>query len=76
MDETIDVMLQANERAEARKLRDLALHEIANLVVLVDVGPGIFAELFETERDALISLVDFEDDRFDIITFSRPRKDD
>ena len=69
VDEAVDVMLQADEGAEARELGDLAGNEIADLVVFVDVGPGIFGELLEPERDPLVGLVDLEHNRFDIVAF-------
>ena len=37
VDESIDVVLQLHERAEARQLGDFAFNEIADLVFLIDV---------------------------------------
>ena len=67
VDEAIDVVLQANERAEAGELGDLAGDEVADLVILVDVRPRIFGELFDADGDALVGLVDFQHDRFDFV---------
>ena len=60
-------MLQSNECTEARQLRDLAGNEITHLVILIDIGPRIFAELFDAERNALVGLIDFKHHRLDII---------
>src|SRR5437762_2676205 len=53
VNEPIDVVLQLHERAEARQLRDLALHQIADLVFRIDLFPRIFAQLFNAEADPL-----------------------
>ena len=60
VNEPVDVVLQLHERAEARELRDLAVHEIADLVFLIDLLPRIFAQLFDAEADALVGLVDVD----------------
>ena len=43
VDEAVDVVLQLHERAEAGELGDLAVDEVADLVVRVDVLPRIVA---------------------------------
>ena len=43
VDEAIDIVLEADEGAEAGELGDLAADEIADFVELVDVRPGIFS---------------------------------
>src|SRR4051812_32980062 len=68
MNEAVDIVLQADEGAEAGELGDFAGDEVADFVILVDVGPGIFGELFQAEGDSLVGLVDFEHNRFDVVT--------
>src|SRR5256884_362520 len=60
-------MLQADKRAEARQLRDFAADEITDLVILVDVRPGVFGKLFDPDRNALVALVDVQHDGFDVL---------
>ena len=67
VNEPVDVVLQLHERAEARQLRHFALHEIADLVFLIDFFPRIFAQLFDAKTDALVRLVDVDDFRFDFV---------
>ena len=67
MHQAVDVVLKANERAETGELRDLAADEIADFVILVDVRPRIFGELFDAERNALVVLVDFQHHGFDFL---------
>src|SRR5688500_9920819 len=67
MDQTINIVLEANESSETRELRHLARDEITDFVIFVDVRPWIFGELFETERNALVGFVDFEHHGLDII---------
>src|SRR4026209_1518392 len=64
MNEAVNVVLQANERTEAGELRDIASDQIANLVILVDIRPWIFGELFHAECNALVALVDLQHSRF------------
>ena len=56
-----------NERAEARQFGHVASNQVADLVKLVDRGPGILRELFQADRNSLVGLVDFQDDRFDFV---------
>ena len=51
---------QLDERAEAGKLRDLALDQVADLVFLIDFLPRIGFELLDAEADALVLLVDVD----------------
>ena len=67
VDEAVDVVLQLHERAEAGELGDLAVDEVADLVVRVDVLPRIVAQLLDAEADALVRLVDVDDDGFDFV---------
>ena len=45
VDQAVNVMLQADERAEAGELGDFAGDEVADLVELVDVAPRIDASV-------------------------------
>ena len=65
--EAIDVVLEADEGTEARDLRDRALDQIAHLEAGVDVGPWIVLELLDAQADALVRLVDVDDDGFDFL---------
>src|SRR6478672_1365953 len=67
VNEPVDVVLQLHERTEARQLRDLALHEIADLVFRIDLFPRIVAQLFNAEADPLVHLVDVDHDRFHFV---------
>ena len=67
MNEAIDIVLQLNERTEARQLRYLALNQIADLVFLIDILPRIFAQLFDPETHSLVDLVDINDYCFDFV---------
>jgi len=67
MHQAVNVLLQADERAEARELGDVAGDEVADLVILVNVLPRILAELLDADRDALVRLVHFQHDRFDFV---------
>ena len=58
---------KCDERAEAGDLGDLALDEVADLEARVDVLPRIVVELLDAEADALVALVDIDDDRFDFV---------
>ena len=65
----INVVLQANERAEAGEFRDFAGDEVADFVMFVDVVPRIGAELFNAARNALVGFVDFENKGFGFVAF-------
>src|SRR5260370_21068935 len=66
VEQAIDVVLQANEGAEAGQLGDLAGEEVADLVKLVDVAPRVLGELFDPDRDALVGFVDFQHEGLDL----------
>src|SRR5262249_46189681 len=67
VNESVNFVLQADERAEARELGDAAGDEVADLVELINGFPRILADLLEANRDTLIGLVHFEHDGFDFI---------
>jgi hypothetical protein len=67
VDEAVDVVLQADECAEAGELGDMAGDEVADFIVFVDVAPRVFGELFDADSDALVGFVDFEDLGFDFV---------
>ena len=57
--QAFEAVFQADEDAEVGDLRDLALHELAGLVAVRDVGrPRIFVELLQAQGDAAAFLVD------------------
>ena len=54
--------LQLDEDAEVGELGDLALDDVAGLVLAGDVGlPRVVLELLEAQRDPLAVLVDLQD---------------
>src|SRR5439155_1547353 len=60
--ESVDVVPEADERAEAGELGDVSGNEVADFVIFVDIRPGIFRKLFNADRDALVGFVDFQND--------------
>ncbi len=67
--EAVDLILQLDERTKAGQLRDLARDQITDFVFLIDVLPGIVAQLFDAETDSLVGLVDVDHFRFDFLVF-------
>src|SRR5438874_6533 len=67
VDQAVNFMLQADECAEARQLRNISGDQIADLVKLVDALPWVLRQLFDADRDALVGLVHFQNDRLDFI---------
>src|ERR1700722_7169881 len=69
MDQAVDIILELHKGAKTRQLGNFALHEIADLVLLVDLFPWIVAELFNAKADSLIRLIDVDDFRLDFVAF-------
>src|SRR5664280_2160811 len=69
MHQAVDVMLKPDKGSEAGEFGDVDGDQVADFVKLVDVRPGILAELLETHGNALIGLVHFQNDRFDFVAF-------
>ena len=69
MDEAVDVVLQLHERAKAGELGYFAFNQVADLILLIDGLPRIFGQLFDSEADSLIYLVDVDDNSFDFVAF-------
>src|SRR5581483_11010510 len=67
VDQPVNLVLQADERAEAREFGDLAGDQVADLIIMIDVAPRIDSELLDADRDALIGLIDFEHNRLDLV---------
>ncbi len=67
VDEAVDVVLELHEGTKVGDFRDGALDEIADLEATVDFLPGIVLELFDAEADALVDLVDVDDDGFEFV---------
>ena len=67
VDQPVNLMLQADERAEAGQLGDLAGDQVADLVDLINGLPGVGRELLHADRDALVGLVHFQHDSFDFV---------
>ncbi len=67
MDESVDAILELDERAEGRDLGDLALDDRADGVLRRDLAPRIRLRLLEAERNALLLRVHVEDDRLDLL---------
>ena len=67
MDEAVDITVHGDEGTESGDFGDLAFDEIADFVFVFDFLPRIAFELFHTEADALVLLVDIDDDRFEFV---------
>ena len=67
MHEAVDVVFELDEGAKAGDLRDAALDDFADLEAAVDLAPRIGFELLHAEGDALVGLVDAENDGFDFL---------
>lgn len=67
VNQTVDLVGELDESAERGDLGDLAGNDVADLVEIVDVRPGILFDLLETEGDALLLRIDVENDGFDFI---------
>ena len=63
--QTVDALLELDERAEVGQVADLALDAHARRVLLVERQPRIRLDLLEAERDLLVGLVDLEHHRLD-----------
>ncbi|CAB4931128.1 unannotated protein [freshwater metagenome] len=60
VDETLDALVDAHERAERNELRDLARHDLADRVGPGEVLPRILLRRLERERDPLAVHVNVE----------------
>src|SRR5690606_29525211 len=67
VDQALDALLQADEGAEVRHVRDLALDLGAERIAALDVVPRIRLELLDAQRELLVLLVDLEDDRLHLV---------
>ncbi len=67
MHQAVNVVLQADEGAEAGQLGHVACDQIAHLVELVDAAPGIDGQLFHTHGNALVGLVHFQHHRLHFV---------
>ena len=67
MDEAFDAFLDLHERAVRNEVRDLAFDALSGREALFDLVPGILLRLLEAEGDALLFLVDVEDDDFELL---------
>ena len=69
VDQPVNLMVQANEGAEAGQFGDLAGDQIADLVKMIDVGPRILRQLFNPDRNPLVRLIHFQHHRFHFVAF-------
>ena len=67
VDETLYAGLNLYECAVVSDDHDLTLDDVANLEVGIESIPGMRAELLETESDALLGVVEVEDDDIDLL---------
>ena len=67
VNQTVDLVGEFDKRTESGDLRDFSGNNIADLVEIIDVCPGILFDLLETEGDSLLLRVDVENDGFDFI---------
>ena len=61
MHQTLDTLLELDERTVVRDRHDTSAHPGTDRVLLVDVRPGVRQELLESQRDALAVPIDVED---------------
>ncbi len=67
MDHAVDVAVEAEEQAELGLVLDLAFDDRAGRILLDEDFPRIAHGLLETERDAALDRIDFEDLHFDFL---------
>ena len=76
VDQTLDAGQDLDEGAEGDDLGDLALDDVALLVLVEDALPGVLLRLLQAERDPLAVPVDVEDlDADGVADRERPRRD-
>ena len=76
VDESLDPLRDPHERAERDELRDLALDDLAGLVLALELLPGILLRRLERQRDPLALEVDVEHLDLDLLADrARPRWD-
>jgi hypothetical protein len=66
--QAFDAGFDLDERAVVGEVRDLAEHAGVLRVTAAEAHPRIFAQLLETQRDAVLFLVELEDLRLDFVT--------
>ena len=67
VNEAVDLVGKFNKSTESGDLGDFALDNIADLVELFDVFPGVIFQLLQTEADALLIGIDVQNDSFDFV---------
>src|SRR3954452_11254402 len=68
VDQALDALLDADERAEGHQLGDLARHDLADLVGAGEVLPGVLLRRLQRQRDPLAVHVDVEHLDGDLVT--------
>src|SRR5574337_281231 len=72
MNESIDPLIQLNERAEVGKVPDGPFDACPDRVAFLDQQPGVGFDLAKPQRDPLIDLIDIQDYHF----YRIPNRDD
>jgi hypothetical protein len=67
VDQPLDAVLDARERAEVGELGDLAADELADLVLVADLAPRLGLGPLEREGDLALLRVDPEDEDLDLL---------
>ena len=67
MDQTLDTRLNLNECTVVGDDNDLTLDVVANLEVSIQSIPGMRSQLLQTESDALLLVVEVEDNDIDLL---------
>jgi len=67
MNQAVNIAVQIHKGAEAGNLGHLASHHIAHLEAVIDGFPRIGLKLLDTKGDALILLLDFQNDGFHFV---------
>ena len=66
VDQTLDALLKLDEGTIVRNRDDTAPNTRTDRILLVDIGPRVWKELLESERDALAVPIDVENLHIDL----------
>ena len=69
MDEAVELSFKLNKGTKAGDFADGSFDHLTDLESSLDLFPGIFGKLFESERDSLVSFIDSEDLGFHRVSF-------
>ena len=67
MNQTLYAFLDLNKSAVGNKIRDLTFDSLSGRKTLLNLVPGVLLCLLESERNALLFLVDVEHNDFQLL---------